>query len=328
MRACARPARHSRPRLRLDTAVAAASLFLCVSPEVALARQTASRPTPAGGHENEAACRQTVFAGLASDCNLNGGGSEPACCATLRDAERRRCFCSQELVDVVAAVIGEEGLDFFRQFARALLDKAHRARSVFARDGERRALRDASRTHSASGGGLRVRSVGRKRRRHVPEPAGTRCLRNAGESRPRPADGSVSVRRSGKCFSTRFRVARDAGADLRLPPRSVAGRSPAASLYPSFAPPASPSTASLRDAGARAAALHPAARAAARLGLRAAASAGARAAAQDPGSALSGGGAVFAAPRARLRFFRGRAQSCRPASAVRRPRPVHRLRAH
>lgn len=119
MRARARPARRSRPRLRLDTAVAAASLFLCVSPEVALARPTASRPTPAGGPENEAACRQTVFAGLASDCNLNGGGSEPACCATLRDAERRRCFCSQELVDVVAAVIGEEGLDFFRQFARA-----------------------------------------------------------------------------------------------------------------------------------------------------------------------------------------------------------------
>ena len=119
MRARARPARRSRPRLRLDTAVAAASLFLCVSPPVALARPTASRPTPEGGHENEAACRQTVFAGLASDCNLNGGGSEPACCATLRDAERRRCFCSQELVDVVAAVIGEEGLDFFRQFARA-----------------------------------------------------------------------------------------------------------------------------------------------------------------------------------------------------------------
>ena len=88
-------------------------MFL-LSPPVALARPTASRPTPALD-----ACRQTVFAGLASDCNLSGGGSEPACCATLRDAERRRCFCSQELVDVVAAVIGEEGLDFFRQFARA-----------------------------------------------------------------------------------------------------------------------------------------------------------------------------------------------------------------
>ena len=88
-------------------------MFL-LSPPVALARPTASRPTPALD-----ACRQTVFAGLASDCNLSGGGSEPACCATLRDAERRRCFCAQELVDVVAAVIGEEGLDFFRQFARA-----------------------------------------------------------------------------------------------------------------------------------------------------------------------------------------------------------------
>ena len=88
-------------------------MFL-LSPPVALARPSASRPTPALD-----ACRQTVFAGLASDCNLSGGGSEPACCATLRDAERRRCFCSQELVDVVAAVIGEEGLDFFRQFARA-----------------------------------------------------------------------------------------------------------------------------------------------------------------------------------------------------------------
>ena len=39
--------------------------------------------------------------------------------------------------------------------ARALLDAAHRARSVFARAGKRRALRDASRTR-ASGGGLRV----------------------------------------------------------------------------------------------------------------------------------------------------------------------------
>ena len=114
MRARARPARRSRARLCLDTAVVAASLFL-LPPPVALARPTASRPT----HARPDVCRQTVFAGLASDCNLSGGGSEPACCATLRDAERRRCFCSQELVDVVAAVIGEEGLDFFRQFARA-----------------------------------------------------------------------------------------------------------------------------------------------------------------------------------------------------------------
>ena len=113
MRARARSARRSRSRLRLDTAFAAASLFV-LSPPVALARPTALRPTPA----LDDVCRQTVFAGLASDCNLSGGGSEPACCATLRDAERRRCFCSQELVDVVAAVIGEEGLDFFRQFAR------------------------------------------------------------------------------------------------------------------------------------------------------------------------------------------------------------------
>jgi len=114
MRARARLARRSRARLCLDTAVVAASLFL-LPPPVALARPTASRPTPA----RPDVCRKTVFAGLASDCNLSGGGSEPACCATLRDAERRRCFCSQELVDVVAAVIGEEGLDFFRQFARA-----------------------------------------------------------------------------------------------------------------------------------------------------------------------------------------------------------------
>jgi hypothetical protein len=195
--------------------------------------------------------------------------------------------------------------------ARALLDAAHRARSVFVRDGERRALRDASRPHGdAPGGGLRVRSIERKR--HRPEPAGTRCLRNAGESRPGgPADGSGSVVRSGKWFGTRFRFARDAGAELRLSPHSVAGRSSARSLDPSFAPPPSPPAASLRDAGARAAALHPAARAAARLELRAASAGAYPAAAQDPGSALSGGGAVVAAPRARLRFLRGRAQGCR-----------------
>jgi len=34
-----------------------------------------------------AACQQTVFAGLATDCNLNGEGSYGACCATLASAE-------------------------------------------------------------------------------------------------------------------------------------------------------------------------------------------------------------------------------------------------
>lgn len=64
-----------------------------------------------------AACQQTVFSGLAVDCNLNSGGSYEACCARLAVAEDGSCFCDEGIVDTVRAVIGEEGLDFFRAFA-------------------------------------------------------------------------------------------------------------------------------------------------------------------------------------------------------------------
>ena len=64
-----------------------------------------------------AACQQTVFSGLAVDCNLNSGGSYDACCARLAIAEDGSCFCDEGIVDTVRAVIGEEGLDFFRAFA-------------------------------------------------------------------------------------------------------------------------------------------------------------------------------------------------------------------
>ena len=102
-----------RSRLRCSRRLVTVFATLALSTHTAVAqRATSGRPETAG-----ASCRQTVFAGLAVDCNLNGAGSELACCATLRGAEQNRCFCDAELVTLVSSVIGEQGLNFFRQFA-------------------------------------------------------------------------------------------------------------------------------------------------------------------------------------------------------------------
>ena len=233
MRARARPARRSRARLCLDTAVVAASLFL-LPPPVALARPTASRPTPA----RPDVCRQTVFAGLASDCNLSGGGSEPACCATLRDAERRRCFCSQELVDVVAAVIGEEGLDFFRQFARA-------------RCSTRLTEREACSLAPASGA-LFATQVG------LAPPAADYEYESDDDDATRTPPATPGFGTPGLPPVAPARL----GPAFRHGSARVPAVPPAALVSLRLRPPGSPPATSLRYAGTRPAALHPAARAA------------------------------------------------------------------
>ena len=82
--------------------------------------------------------------------------------------------------------------------ARALLDATHRARSVSARAGERRSLRDASRTRASSGRlrGLRVRCVRFVRRREPRTANSAGVPDGAGPSRRGSADGSV-IRRAG-----------------------------------------------------------------------------------------------------------------------------------
>ena len=62
-------------------------------------------------------CQRAVFTGLATDCNLNNGGSYEACCGSLGAAEEQACFCDADIVETLRVVIGNQGLAFFRAFA-------------------------------------------------------------------------------------------------------------------------------------------------------------------------------------------------------------------
>lgn len=65
----------------------------------------------------ESSCQTLVFGSLSSSCNLNGQKStEERCCASLKQANDRRCFCETQLMNTILLVIGEQGMDFFRDF--------------------------------------------------------------------------------------------------------------------------------------------------------------------------------------------------------------------
>jgi uncharacterized surface protein with fasciclin (FAS1) repeats len=67
----------------------------------------------------ESSCQTLVFGSLSSSCNLNGQKStEERCCASLKQANDRRCFCETQLMNTILLVIGEQGMDFFRNFVR------------------------------------------------------------------------------------------------------------------------------------------------------------------------------------------------------------------
>ena len=74
-------------------------------------------------HVGEAAesssCQTLVFSGLSTSCNLNGGqsSSEDACCRALDTANAKRCFCDEGLMTTIKLVIGDNGIQFFRDFA-------------------------------------------------------------------------------------------------------------------------------------------------------------------------------------------------------------------
>ena len=62
----------------------------------------------------ESSCQTLVFGSLSSSCNLNGQKStEERCCASLKQANDRRCFCETQLMNTILLVIGEQGMDFF-----------------------------------------------------------------------------------------------------------------------------------------------------------------------------------------------------------------------
>lgn len=69
-------------------------------------------------------CRVFVFAGIAGACNTDAQGTRERCCAALGTAEDARCFCDEGVVRAVRDVIGERGLEFFREFARARCGRA------------------------------------------------------------------------------------------------------------------------------------------------------------------------------------------------------------
>ena len=71
------------------------------------------------GDAAESSCQTLVFSGLSTSCNLNGGqsSSEDACCRALDKANAKRCFCDNQLMTTIQLVIGENGIQFFRDFA-------------------------------------------------------------------------------------------------------------------------------------------------------------------------------------------------------------------
>jgi uncharacterized surface protein with fasciclin (FAS1) repeats len=71
------------------------------------------------GDAAESSCQTLVFSGLSTSCNLNGGqsSSEDACCRALDKANAKRCFCDEGLMTTIKLVIGENGVQFFRDFA-------------------------------------------------------------------------------------------------------------------------------------------------------------------------------------------------------------------
>ena len=68
-------------------------------------------------------CQSLVFSGLSSACALGGeSASESACCDTLGRANERRCFCDIELMGTIEMVIGNDGIEFFRNFSKYSCD--------------------------------------------------------------------------------------------------------------------------------------------------------------------------------------------------------------
>ena len=111
----------------------ARALLAALAPLLALAQRSprSSRPSPGAPAfalppAAASSCQKTVFSGLAVDCNLDAGGSASACCARLGAADADACFCDGAIVATVEAIIGAEGLDFFRVFAETECERTLR----------------------------------------------------------------------------------------------------------------------------------------------------------------------------------------------------------
>jgi len=64
-------------------------------------------------------CQTLVFSGLSTRCNLDGTSEQTTeCCVALDEANDKRCFCESTLMNTITLVIGEQGVNFFREFAK------------------------------------------------------------------------------------------------------------------------------------------------------------------------------------------------------------------
>jgi len=67
----------------------------------------------------QSSCQTLVFSGLSTRCDLDGSPAQTtACCSALDDANGKRCFCEAALMSTITLVIGEQGVNFFREFAK------------------------------------------------------------------------------------------------------------------------------------------------------------------------------------------------------------------